>query len=266
MQLSFFYKRTQPSGKIRGQQIADYLIAKHNPLDGFEEDVCVYAKRFPPDDPPKNTVVDIVDSRKLIYWVNAHPDAKVIAISKIALNYLKRKLKRDDIYLIPEHHCNFENDLRHPKPVTTVGYMGCRSGSTFPDDMEERFAKIGLKFVYTRKYKTRQDVVDFYKTIDIQVMHRYTRHTATWMLKNPLKLANAGSFGIPSVAYPEVNFIEEFKDCFAEAETFDEMINQCKMLKEHNSYYRTMAAKARLRSKHYHIDKIAPLYKKLCTA
>jgi len=264
MQLSFFYKRTQPSGKIRGQQIADYLIAKHNPENGYENDVCIHVKKLMPETYPKNTFIDIIDSRTLVHWVAAHPDVGVIAISKTAQKYLKKKLGRQDVHFIPEHHCNFENIRRKPRKVTTVGYMGCRTGSVFPEDMEERFAKIGLKFIYTRHYPTRQDVVDFYKTIDIQVMHKYNRSSAIWMLKNPLKLANAGSFGIPSVAYPEANFLEEFKDCFIEAETFDEMINQCRKLTENETFYQAVATKALARSRNYHIDKIAPLYKK-CT-
>ena len=261
--LTFFYRYSSPSGKIRGKQVAKYLGAKQNPVDGYENDTCIYVKCIPPEDFPEHSFIDVVDSKRLVNWAIEHPQIGVIAISKTARTYLMQKLKRDDIHLIPEHHCNFKHILRTRKDVTTVGYMGARTGSEFPEDIKERFAEIGLDFKYTRKYKTRGDVVAFYNSIDIQVMDKYMRHKAIVRLKNPLKLANAGSFGIPSVAYPEINFIEEFKDCFVEAETIDEMLLQCEILKNNGEFYKKMSDKALSKSQEYHISKIAPLYYEL---
>ena len=273
--LTFFYKHNVPSGKIRGQQICEYLGAKEHLIDGYENDTCIYVKHIPPKDFPEHSYIDIVDSKNLVNWANENPRIGVIAISKTAKTYLMQKLKRDDIHLIPEHHCNFERKLRTRKDVTTVGYIGARTGSSFPADIKERFAEIGLDFKYfvhkfnmpgqsqPLTYETRESVVDFYNTIDIQVMGKYIRHKAIIKLKNPLKLANAGSFGIPTVAYPELNFIEEFKDCFVEAKTIDEMILQCEILKNNREFYKEMSDKALSRSQRYHISKIAPLYYEL---
>ena len=259
---TFFYSENKKaiSGEIRGRQIASCLNGKTNPKNGYEDDICIYAKCLPPDDFPNRTYVDIVDSRNLVNWVMDRPNVGVIAISKTAQNYLFRKLNRSDIHLIPEHHCNFEREQRPDREVTTVGYIGCRTGSAFPVDIKKRFAEVGLDFKYNRAYKTRFDVIDFYKSIDIQIMHKYVRHKAIINLKNPLKLANAGSFGIPSVAYPENNFIEEFGGCFIEAKTIDEMVQQCKNLKENKALYQDTSEKAFMRAQEYHIDKIAPLY------
>ena len=264
MNFSFFYpkKKKAVSAEIRGRQIASRINGKMNPIDGYENDICIYVKCIPPNNFPDNTFVDIVDSKTLVNWVQRRPRANAIAISKTAQNYLFRKLNRN-IHFIPEHHCNFENVKRTNTEVKTVGYMGCRTGSKFPEDMAKQFAEIGLAFLYTREYKTRQDVIDFYKTIDIQVMDRYVRHKAIVNLKNPLKLANAGSFGIPSVAYPELNFIEEFSGCFIESKTISEMVKQCKLLKEDKVFYQETAEKAFTRAQNYHIDKIIPLYKEL---
>ena len=263
--LTFFYPEGNKSvsGKIRGKQIGNYLGAKLNPTGGYENDICIYVKCIPPKDFPEHSYVDIVDSKRLVNWTIEHPQIGVIAISKTARTYLMQKLNRNDIHLIPEHHCNFERIPRIRKDVNTVGYMGARTGSEFPEDIKERFADIGLDFKYTRKYRTRGDVVAFYNSIDIQVMDKYMRHRAIIKLKNPLKLANAGSFGIPSVAYPETNFIEEFKDCFVEAETIDEMLLQCETLKNNSDFYKEMSDKALLRSQEYHISRIAPLYYEL---
>jgi len=261
--LTFFYRHSSPSGKIRGRQVAKHLGAKQNPVDGYENDVCIYVKCVPPEDFPEHSYIDVVDSKRLVNWAIEHPQIGVIAISKTARTYLMQKLKRDDIHLIPEHHCNFKHILRTRKDVTTVGYMGARVGGKFPEDIHERFTEIGLEFKYTRKYKTRGDVVAFYNSIDIQVMVKYMRHKAIVRLKNPLKLANAGSFGIPSVAYPETAFIEEFGGCFIETKTIDGMLLQCEKLKNDRNLYKEMSDKALSRSEGYHINKIAPLYYEL---
>ena len=263
--LSFFYTVSNKaiSGEIRGRQIASYLGGNMNPENSYNDDTCIYVKCFPPDDFPERSFVDIVDSKSLVNWVNERPQIGAIAISKIAQAYLFHKLKRKDIHFIPEHHCNFERVKRTDRDVITVGYIGCRTGSEFPEDIKEQFAEVGLDFKYNKKYKTRLDVIDFYKSIDIQIMNKYIRHKAIINLKNPLKLANAGSFGIPTVAYPENNFIKEFGGCFIEARTISEMVQHCKDLKEDKTLYQDISGKVFLRAQDYHIDKIAPLYNEL---
>lgn len=264
MNFSFFThpKSRCGSATIRGMQVAEYIGGKSNPVEGYENDICIYVKKLPPEDFPRHSYFDVIDNRHAIVWLQKHPQIGVIAISKTAKKYLQQRLNRTDIHLIPEHHCNYERECRTRNSVTTVGYMGSRTGSQFPVDIKERFAEMGLEFKYTNQYKTRQDVVGFYHSIDIQIMDRYVLRSVV-KLKNPLKLENAGSFGIPTVAFPETNFIEEFGGCFVEARTIDEMILQCKKLKDDKEFYVEIANKALLRAEEYHISKIAPLYCRL---
>ena len=270
--LTFLYETHSRavSGEIRGRQAGAYLGAKLNPSDGYKNDTCVYVKRLPPNDFPEHSYVDVVDSKNLVHWVHANRRAGVIAISKVGQEYLSQKLNRKDVYLIPEHHCNFEHTLRRDRNVTTVGYIGNKNGSIFTDgeiisrgktisDITKRFAEVGLDFKFVTTYSKRQDVIDFYNSIDIQVTYRRRKQRNIAKLNNPLKLANAGSFGIPTVAYPEVVSLE-YKDCFIEVESIDEMIVQCKKLKEDKTFYSDMAGKALERSESYHISKVAPLY------
>jgi len=83
------------------------------------------------------------------------------------------------------------------------------------------------------------------------------------MLKNPLKLSNAGSFGIPTVAFPEENFVAEFDKCFLPANTVDEVVDSVYQLKTDQSLYNAMVSMARERAECYHISKVAEYYRKL---
>ena len=261
--LTFFYTGNIPSGKIRGEQVSTYLGAKQNPTSDYADDTCIYAKCRPPEITPQHSFIDVVDSRWLLLWVEAHPKLGIIAISNYALNYIRTKLNRKDVYFIPEHHCNFDREQRTRKDITTVGYIGCRTGSEFPSDIVERFADIGLNFKYSKKYETRLDVINFYKSIDIQVVGAYIKGKASRPLKNPLKIANAGSFGIPTVSYPESSFVDEFGECFVRANTIKQSILQCKKLKEDKTFYEDIAGKVLERAENFHISKIAPLYQQL---
>jgi hypothetical protein len=272
---TFFHNtnRKAVSGKIRGVQIGNYLGAKLNPESGYEDDVCIYVKRLPPKYIPKCAYIDIIDSMFLVNWTSNHPEIGVIAISEVGQEYLSQKLKRKDVYLIPEHHCNFEREIRPDRKVTTVGYMGTQNGSIFTDgeidsrrkviaDIKKQFKQIGLNFKFITRYRRREDVVNFYKSIDIQVTYRRRKQIRVAKLKNPLKLANAGSFGIPTVAYPEITS-REFKDGFIEVNSIGEMITQCERLKNDKTLYEDISGKALEKSENYHISKIASLYNNL---
>ena len=266
--LTFFYrtKRKAKSGKIRGQQISSYLNAKQNPtdVDEYHDDVCVYVKSYPPKDwHPENSYVDVVDSYRLLKWVKDNPQFGVIAISKVAHDYMSKKLKRDDVRLIPEHHCNFNREINPSRPVKTVGYIGNSNGSLFPDNIKELFAEEGFDCKIVTNYRNREHVVNFYKSIDIQVIRQRKRNIRQSRLKNPLKITNAGSFGVPTVAFPEPHSVAEFKGCFIEVHSISEMLASCVMLRDSKGCYDDMSGKALERAENYHISKIAELYLQL---
>ncbi|MFK5282474.1 hypothetical protein ACI3PL_23225, partial [Lacticaseibacillus paracasei] len=64
-------------------------------------------------------------------------------------------------------------------------------------------ADMGLEWRFCNHYSKRRYVVDFYKEIDIQISFRPHHPRGIILHMNPLKLSNAGSFGIPTVGFPE---------------------------------------------------------------
>ncbi len=270
---SFFYARGG-SGYIRGKQMADYLGGKHNPKNGFEDDLCIYVKIVPPDNYPKHTYCDVDDSGRQLEWLKTHTDTGVIAISQYARDNIMQILKRDDIYFIPHQHINFERWLRpETKEVKTVGIIGCATSFQYPiEDFRKEVEKLGLELRYeaeywetyksTEKQEMRLNILDFYKTMDIQVAFR-PNHMVHNMLRNPNKLANAGACGIPTVAYAEPSYQREWGGSYLPVLTIDQMYWALRELKEIPAYYKYWAQKGWAKAEEYHIEKIAQLYRNL---
>ena len=265
MNFSFFYsKRRKGSAMLRGIQMAEYLKAKKNPKEGYENDVCIFVKIGWHDPYPKRTYLDIIDAGKWLPWLKSHPTIGVIATSKIAKEFLKEYLSRDDIRLIPHHHCNYERWVRPDREVKVVGIIGSKNAFRFPiEEFRKRLKDIGLelKFNYSHIMKKREEVVNFFKEIDIHVTWRIKASCV--LLKNPLKLSNACSFGIPTVAYPERSFVSEYNSYFFPVYSIDEMIDAIKLLKNNHDLYRWYAEKGIKKAEEYHIENIAKLYRQL---
>ena len=261
--LAFFFADTRHSltSQIRGLQMATYLGAKINPKSGFKNDVCIWVKLEPPENCPRFSYVDIMENHRLVPWLAAHPKVGIIAVTSDLKKYLQKKLAVNNIKLIPQNHCNYKQEVRSRKDVKTVGFIGLPDYSFMHplDDIRKRLAKIGLDFVEKTTFNGRRGVIGFYKRIDIQIVWRPNANE----FRNPLKLSNAGSFGIPTVAYPEESFVSEYDGCFIPASSIDEMIIKVKELKKNPDLYMLMAKKAKERAENYHIEHIAKLYKKL---
>jgi len=264
------------SGEIRGRQVAERLGVPCDPTEKVrmnDTDTIIMVKGFPVNigadviRKMPNLWLDVVDQIKCLVWLVDNPNVKAIAISKIGYQYMKNRIENDTV-IIPQHHCNFENDVRQEREVRTVGFVG--SPGNFNLDVQavkDALRTIGLDFVWSKSFDNRQDVCNFYLGIDIQLtFRRWTNDMKEPPeLKNPLKLENAGSFLIPSVCYPEPNYLDEFDGCFLHAMNLDDVVGQCKRLKNSKSLYDEMAGKAHERAQDYHIDKIVPLYRSLCS-
>jgi hypothetical protein len=262
--LAFFYRWTSGSGKIRGKQMGRYLNAKLGPKRGYSQDICIYVKTTPPDNYPRNTYLDIVDGMERVAWLLQHPDVGVICISKVQLEYLTEKLKRNDLIFIPENHCNYLREKRTRTEVNTVGFIGRPAGIQYDiEDLRKRLSEIGMILLVETVYPTRESVCEFYKKIDIQIVWRTGWKGAHEMMRNPLKLCNAGSFGIPTVAYPELSYVSEFDGYFLPATTIDEFISQIKRLKEDKELYEDLAQRNIEKCEEYHIETVAKKYKDL---
>jgi len=261
--ISFFFKESG-AGLIDGKQIGEYLNAKLNPESGYEDDICIYVKQQPPEIFPKNSYVNIVDGDGLVPWIESHSEIGIITTSLTGYKYLSYKLKRDDIVFIPEHHCNIEKLSRKREFVNVVGVIGNRKGFDIDLDIAaEMFGNKEMEFVFKGDYKSREDVVDFYKGIDIQLCWRPNVTGTHAQLHNPLKLANAGSFGIPTIAFPEDNFVAEFDSYFLPIRDKSEIVTSALRMKFSPSLYTYYSKYVKKHSESYHIANVAKKYEVL---
>jgi hypothetical protein len=260
--ISFFFQE-RGAGLINGRQMGEFLGAKLNPTEGFDDDICIYVKCVPPDNFPKRSYVNIVDGVGLIPWLARHPECGVISTSVTGTNYLKNRLNREVVF-IPEAHCNWDRETRTRSRVTTVGVIGNKKGFDIPLSIAiDRLRAIGLEFKYCDTYTSRQSVVDFYKTVDIQICYRPNVTGVHALLHNPLKLENAGSFGIPTVAYAEENFIAEFGGCFVPVDNEFDLFRLVAELKNDPGLYGGVSRRSAEKSEEYHIENVAEYYRRL---
>jgi len=253
------------SSLIRGEQIAEYLGARFNPAADYENDVCIYVKPLAFEEIKEGSYIDILEAVGLTKILFNYPKLGIIVISQAACEYLKNNQYKNNIVVIPQHHCNFERFIRDRKEITTVGVIGSKDSFEYPiDEFRERLGKIGLKFTTNHSFKNRQDVIDFYKQIDIQVSWNIdTRRKILRqkLFQDPLRMKNAASFGIPTVAFPEINY-KEFEENYISVNSTDLMISEIEKLKN-KDYYEQWSSKIIKEAEKYHISKIAKKYKQL---
>src|SRR3989344_4595108 len=164
---------------IRAEQIAEYLGAKLNPTSGFENDVCVYVKASRNvENLNDGDYVDVLDDVYTTERIKTRPGVKVIAMSGPHYDWLKSILPNEIVH-IPHQHMNFENARRNRKKITTCGYVGAYNSyhERINEEVEKRLAEIGFKFIPLFNFTTRQDIIDFYKKIDIQVIGYFNYNT-----------------------------------------------------------------------------------------
>ena len=272
MQISVFH-RSGSGGICRGIQVAKAIGAKINPKEGYENDLCIYAKVIPLVNIPKHAYMDVNDAPRALHWMQEHPEVGVIAVSEVQKEYLEKELGRKDIHLIPHHHCNYERFRRVDRPVEVVGIIGSQNAFQFPiKEFRNRLKGLGLTLKYDENYwekygkspDPRKSVIDFYKTIDIQVAWRPTAWSPGYdPLRNPLKLSNAGSFGIPTIAYPEPSYMREWAGSFIPAKTIEDVYHQLRELKTNPTLYKIMSERTMETAEKYHMDHIKQLYLKL---
>lgn len=181
------------TSRIRGEEMAEYLGAKLNPEKA--EGPCIFVKGCRRNLIKDGDYVDVLDDTWTVNWLKNRPRVKVIAMSLSHYDWLKTQLKNEIVY-IPHHHVNFERIVRSRKDITTCGYIGA------PQKIK---VMEGFKFISLNNFKTRQEIIDFYKKIDIQVIGP----VPDVPYYHPTKIINAMSFGIPTVspkrkAYREV--------------------------------------------------------------
>lgn len=270
-----FKERTKPlregvghlmrvSSIIRGDQIADHIGAKYNPKDGYQDDVCIYVKPMvrKGDDfnfEGKKNYIDIIDGHNLGELVRKHPDVIVITCSQADMETMSGAIP-NKVICIPQHHCNFERVERNSQEVTTVGVIGTSGAFKYlPPELKEELAKRNMELVEFSRFFTRQDIIDFYMRIDVQMVWRPYKK----ILSNPLKIVNAASFGIPTIALDEKAF-HELKGHYIPVNNLDEFLQELDTLRSDSSKYQYYSEKCiHIAEKKYHIDKVGEMYREL---
>lgn len=234
------------SGEIRGRQMQEYL--------GMSEGAHVYVKMQPPENVSPHSYLDVLDAHERIAWLLEHPTMGVIASSETGVEYLGKLLGRSDIHLIPQHHCNYDRIKREGDGIRVAGVVGGKGAIQCDVEvLTDLLCLEGIEFRWLQHYKDREDVVAFYQELDLQVVWRLQPRR----LKNPLKLVNAMSFGIPTIAYPEPAY-QEVNGYYWPARTMAELMDAVTELRRGFDATRLIA-----KAEQYHIEKIAHLYREL---
>jgi glycosyltransferase involved in cell wall biosynthesis len=243
------------SSTIRGNQIAERLGAKLNPKSGYQNDVCVYVKPSLGTVFEGNPYIDVVDEEgPLVNNLNI----PAIACSEFSYKVLS-KFKSKKLVLIPQQHCNFDRLKRERKDITVVGVIGQPEAfPRIPAEIGDILSTKGIMFLQYSKFITREDVVNFYKNIDIQLIWRPYRIK----LGNPLKLVNSMSFGVPTIALPD-NGLIEMEGYYLPANNPNEFATQLDNLISNPNLYNDYSSKGMVKSEEYHIDNICKLYQQL---
>jgi len=95
-------------------------------------------------------------------------------------------------------------------------------------------------------------VFETYKKIDKQIIWRKNNVP----LKNSLKIVNAMSFGIPTIAYPEIGY-SDVDGYYFKARTVEDLK---KLIRKDLVYDKERLVK---KAEEYHIDNISKLYEEL---
>jgi hypothetical protein len=147
-----------------------------------------------------------------------------------------------------------------------VGCIGGDSAVQWPHHAIARHLEsIGMEWHFEEQFHRRVKVVEYYKHLDIQISFRPTHERDQAFLRhmNCLKLSNAGSFGIPTVSYPEPAYVAEWTNECLWGSTMGDVLTQVKRLRDEPNLYAEMSARSLAKSEEYHIDRIAPLYRAL---
>jgi len=217
-------------------------------------------------------------------WRSFHkfvrPKITLVMTTPRARDVYRKYYPNNEVIWIPLAHSNYENLVRPlNRPVKKIVFSGTRS--SFPDKEWAEFKqKIEAKGFEIVRAITPYDVPrkgeecrvfcrDLWLNNDIAVSFRRTisakKGHVELRLKPPNKLHGAGSVMVPSVAYPEVCFKENYDKpgCFLPANTIDEMVEQCCRLRDDKGLYAQIATQAYNDASPYHIDKIIPYYEEL---
>lgn len=252
------------SSIIRGEQIAAYMgNARLNPDDGGKDDIYIYVKphikRHNDFKFEKHSYIDIHDGFDLRFILNKHPEVGCIVMSKLDIEQMGKYIK-NKIVFIPHHHLNFERVRRNRTGIKVVGITGSIGAlQEIPDELIEGLTKRGIRLEFFSTFYPRMAVSKFYSGIDIHMLWRKWHNRR---LSTPVKITNAASFGVPTIAIDEPSF-KEVEGAYIPVKTPEEWLQQLDYLIENPKKYKELADNCIEVSERYHISNIAKMYEEL---
>lgn len=266
----FVFDGTKPKGYLKRvsslirKQLADALNAKFNPKKGYENDICIYIKPNLDSNRDfkfegKSSYLDIADELFYTEVLRKHPEVTAIVSSERDYISLATEGIPNKIVLLPQHHCNFERAVRTRKGIKTAGVIGNSKAFRYlPPELKTRLEERGIKLIAFSEFFRREDIVDFYKKIDIQIVWRPWRKK----LANPQKIINAASFGIPTIALDE-SYFDEAGNCYIGVNDLNHFFKELDLLIKHPARYEAFSKLCLKKAEEYHIDKIVSMYQEL---
>lgn len=247
------------SARVRGEEIAEKIGGKFNAKDREIDETCIFIKPRNLTKVKDGDYVDILDEIALIPLLKTRPNIKVIAMSDVHFNYLKKELS-NKIVLIPHHHINFEQEKRERNKTLVGGIIGSPSKMVYEivDKIEESLSKIGIKFTICFNSRTRQEMVSYYKSIDFLVNWYLDIYKRDSFYRHPTKIINAASFGVPTLAQPIAGY-REVEGFYIPIETIEDIVREAEKLKN-LEYYAQWSDKIIKEAEKYHINNISKLY------
>lgn len=248
------------SSRTRAEEIAAYLGAKLNPSEGYENNICIYVKHYRLDQVRDGDYVDVLDDLYTTELLKTRPKIKVIAMSMPHFEYLQSVLKNEIIY-IPHHHVNFERILRKRKKIINCGYIGSNSAYDISINRKiaEKLAEIGLNFKPLFNFKIRDDIINYYKQIDLQIIGYFKNLDTPYY--HQTKIVNAMSFGIPTIASRRLGY-RDVEGFYIQVNNLEELIAAAKKMTD-PVQYNLWPKKIMTEAEKYHISNIAKLYRQL---
>lgn len=276
------------SARCRGWDIAEAMGMPFNPpiSEVTRDDAVIMIKRVIPEIVEKAKVAycDIVDGHNgLKELIIANPKIRIIVFTPLAVEIIKREWGiKNEIIWIPHTHCNNENTQRPiDREVKVISYQG--HGGGFTKKLWQKFTDLMKGKGFVLKYygnpvmngklpieTRRQACCKCYYETDISVSFRVDCPNTYYRgkLKCSTKLNNSGSFGVPTVAYPEPAFKNNINGngCFIEADTIAKLVEGCLRLKDDKKLYREMAKQGIEDAVPAHINNVIKHYEELANA
>jgi len=270
--LQFYASAAHITGCVKTKQIAEYLGAGFN-SNCSKDDICICLQSIPPAI-LKNSVADIyldigdcIETGRSAYKLYGNRVIYILNDEHAKEEFLSNMCDGEARAIVIRHqHCNFDNIIRPDREVKLVGYVGSSIGLDYNPNLiravlQNQGMEFACLFIDFPAQASRIDVCNFIQALDIQIcMRQFIRMICNDFNVPILKIVNAGSFRIPTVAYPEKSFLSEANGAFIPAEDVVDLVANCMMLRECSEQYNLTADRALELSKDYDISVVAKQY------